>query len=224
MSKVHMKPCYYKILGVTHRADREEIKKAFRLLALRWHPDRNPNDPLAGSHFRALLEAYETLVDPSTRGRYDRGMGYGEAKREAQRKTGYYDADENEKSGPQSLDELLKECFGISGKAPSHSQAYDLRFDLQVARKEIARGRYEEIRYKRLALCPHCRGGPHASGRGTCSVCRESGEVEESCDLKVWVPAGSPDGTRLRISGVGDWLCGTGRFGDLVVVLHMVDL
>ena len=228
MSKAHVKLCYYKILGVTHRAGREEIKKAFRLLALRWHPDRNPHDPEAGSHFRALLEAYETLVDPSTRGRYDRGMGYRKPEERSRHGSRRHDYDiEDEKGAASSLDELLRECFGISGRVPHTPPTYDLRFDLQVIRGEIIRGRHEAIRYERLVLCPRCRGGPRMPGRAgreTCSECMGSGEVEEVCSLDVWIPAGSPDGTRLRIPGAGDRFRDTGQVGDLVVVLHVVDV
>ena len=71
-----MRSCYYTILGVSVRATQEEIKRAFRMLALRWHPDCNPQDPLAAERFMEVLDAYENLIDPSKRGRYDKGRRY----------------------------------------------------------------------------------------------------------------------------------------------------
>ncbi len=77
--------CYYKILGISIRASQDEIKKAFRMLAFRFHPDMNPADPDAARRFREVLKAYETLVDPRLRGKYDSLRGYsGRKGREAE--------------------------------------------------------------------------------------------------------------------------------------------
>ncbi len=214
-----MRRCYYKILGLSHRAGQDEIKKAFRILAFKWHPDRNPQDQQAGGHFRTLVEAYETLVDPAARGRYDRVMGYERIKGKT-RSGSFY----GEHDGSVSLDDILRECFGIHPRGSRASPVYDLRFDLQVARRSLREGRHEEISYSRRVLCEKC-GGNHRSFKGTtCAGCAGSGEKDEVCTVRVWIPQGSEDGTRLRVAGGGDEIRETGRRGDLVVVLHVVDM
>ncbi len=214
-----MRRCYYKILGLSHGAGQDEIKKAFRLLAFKWHPDKNREDQKAGGHFRMLVEAYETLVDPAARGRYDRVMGYEKQWRKNRPRSFY-----GEEDGSVSIDELLRECFGIHSRVSRVSRVYDLRFDLQVARQRLREGHYEEINYMRRILCGKC-GGTHRSLKGaTCAGCGGAGEVDERCTVRVWIPRGSEDGTRLRVAGGGDVIPEMGRWGDLVVVLHVVDM
>lgn len=217
-----MRICYYKILGVPIEASQKEIKKAFRALALRWHPDRNPREPLASERFKEAVEAYETLMDPSRRGRYDRSRGYLKPERKAGRKrkrsAGVSGAD-------VVVEEILQEAFGVS-RAPSPAAekgAYDLRFDLQVARSAIAYGAYEQIDFDRVVYCRACSGRSSTGSSFGCLGCGGDGEVLERCSARIWIPAEAEDGTRIRVGSIGDQPWRDCPPGDLVVVIHVFE-
>ncbi len=190
--------CYYKILGISIRASQDEIKKAFRMLAFRFHPDMNPADPDAARRFREVLKAYETLVDPRLRGKYDSLRGY------------------------SGVNDVLHEFFGIQYSAAKERRGSDLRFDLQLPHVAISEGAFEEIRYARWVFCGKCVGNGKKRPLNSCESCQGRGEVEEWCTVKVWVPPGSEEGTRVKIPGGGDRLSPAGTAGDLYVLLHIV--
>lgn len=209
--------CYYKILGISIRASQDEIKKAFRMLAFRFHPDMNPADPDAARRFREVLKAYETLVDPRLRGKYDSLRGYSGAKR----KRGGVPGPERD-NGNASVNDVLHEFFGIQYSAAKERRGSDLRFDLQLPRVVISEGAFEEIRYARWVFCGKCVGNGKKRPLNSCESCQGRGEVEEWCTVKVWVPPGSEEGTRVKIPGGGDRLSPAGTAGDLYVLLHIV--
>src|SRR5580658_4027228 len=91
---------YYEVLGVDRSADMDEIKKAYRKLALKFHPDRNPNDKTAEEKFKEIGEAYEALSDPVSRGAYDQ---YGHAAFDRSRRSGFHDPTD-----------IFREVFGSS--------------------------------------------------------------------------------------------------------------
>lgn len=215
-----MRACYYRILGVTVEASQEEIKRAFRLLALRWHPDRNPHDPNASNHFRDAVEAYETLTNPTARRLYDRRRGYIKGRRPvSQPVTPTFDGEADD----VTLNEVIKDFFGVDFRHFQRHHGNDLRFDLQVSRDGAHRGFFEEIRYERVVYCPACLGKGFGATRQLCLECRGNGEREEPCSLRLWVPAGSEGGSRLRVPGAGDILSPGGTPGDLVVFLYVAD-
>lgn len=209
-----MKACYYKILGVSARASQADIKKAFRLLALRLHPDCNPLDPKANGRFRKILEAYETLGDSTRRAQYDTVRGY---RRGSKGPAGW------QREGPVETDttirDILKEAFGVQVETSATVRGNDLRFDLQVPRSVAATGAYERISYERRVYCSSCGKVPLAS----CGTCHGTGEIEELCSLRVRIPAGADHGARLRIPGAGDRPSPRSRAGDLVILLHIVE-
>lgn len=209
--------CYYKILGISSSASQEEIKRAFRLLAFRCHPDRNPNNPQAGEHFRSALEAYETLVDPVKRKRYDRKRGYVPRGNGVRKRT-----NSTSRGSSTSLRDALREAFGIEYGFKERAIS-DLRFDLQIPSNALVDGAYEWIDYARLVFCCECMGNGRKSPTHPCEKCHGNGELEEACSLRVWIPAGTTPGSRLRISGVGDQPRPGGRAGDLVILLHTAD-
>jgi molecular chaperone DnaJ len=210
--------CYYKTLGISVSASQEEIKKAFRMLALNCHPDRNPKDPHAGEHFRAAVEAYETLIDPRKRNRYDilRGHAKGNGSRGRRSRT-------SSRESSVSFEEALREAFGIHFAGAKERAVNDLRFDLQVPRSALAQGVYEVIDYGRVVFCGDCSGNGRNNGFRSCKRCNGDGELEELRSLKVWIPAGSTQGSRLRISGAGDQPSPRRSAGDLVILLHIID-
>lgn len=210
--------CYYKILGVSVGASQEEIKKAFRGLALRWHPDRNPRDYQAPKRFREVLEAYETLIDPMRRRRYDQMRGHGKPKEAPQTRS--YDTSAG---NPFSYEDVLGELFGIQWNLCSERRINDLRFDLQVFRSSLGRETHERIYYQRVVYCHECHGNGKNRSRSSCRKCYGIGELEEDCTLHVRIPPDIQDGTRLRVSGAGDRPLPGRPAGDLVIVLHVVD-
>lgn len=215
------KSCYYRVLGVSVKASIEEIKRAFRILALRWHPDRNPGKVDGSERFREALEAYETLVNPRSRSRYDRSRGYSKI-----RKDSWRGLDPEEEEAPaSSFEEILQDVFGISRGPKRDNGVHDLRFDLQVPVSSAVAGGFEEITYVRSMPCGVCGGArTSAPNAATCPRCGGEGEVEEPCVIKVWIPPGSVNGTRVRVPGGGDRIPSRSALGDLVVVLHVVDV
>lgn len=213
-----MKVCYYKILGVSARASQAEIKKAFRLLALRLHPDCNPLDPEATGRFRKVLEAYETLGDSTRRVRYDTLHGY---RRRSRRSSALHREAAVERG--DTLQDILKEAFGVQCETRGTVCGNDLRFDLQVPRSVAAKGAYERIKYERRVFCASCTGNGRKLPLASCGACHGTGEQEELCSLRVWIPAGAGQGARLRIAGAGDRPSPWGRAGDLVILLYIVE-
>ncbi len=214
-----MKTCYYKILGIPIRATEEEIKRAFRLLAMRWHPDRNPDDPRAAERFREVLSAYETLVDPTTRWRYDCARGYEKSKK----KKGPKRSDHQDGDGEASFEDVFQEFFGIDHRIERSNRGIDLRFDLQLPKSAIVAGMFEEIDYSRVVFCLDCIGRGRKRPLRSCERCKGKGELEEACKVRVWIPPGSLEGTRLRVQGGGDCLSPGGQPGDLIVLLHVIE-
>ncbi len=217
-----MATCYYKVLGVSVRASQEEIKRAFRLLALRWHPDCNPHDPTAAERFREALEAYENLVDPSRRGRYDKARNYARSKGGTRRQR--RSASPGGRETPsQTVEEILREAFGVEFAGhPREQRTADLRFDLQVLERDALRGTQERIVFQRMVFCQECMGYGSRAMSSTCPVCHGQREVEETCAVTVRIPAGSREGTRLRLVGEGDRQSPWTPPGDLVVYLYVV--
>jgi molecular chaperone DnaJ len=217
-----MAACYYKVLGVPVRASQDEIKRAFRLLALRWHPDRNPHDALAAERFREALEAYENLIDPSRRCDYDKLRHHSRSRNATRRRRNGRHRMSNETS-TFTVEEILNEFFGVESIRQKEHKRGDLRFDLQVSRNSAIEGTHEQIVFQRMVFCQACIGNGSKSASSECSKCHGRGELEESCSLSVWIPAGSQPGVRLRVAGKGDRLSPMVPPGDLIVCLHIVE-
>ncbi len=169
---------YYEILGVSHDADEKEIKKAYRKLAMKWHPDHNEGNPEAETKFKECSEAYEVLSDPEKRQIYDR---YGE---EGLKGQGY--------SGPNMNDifshfgdifggggaDFFSSLFGGGGGGPV--QGNDLRQSLEITLDEAVKGTHKDIKLSRLEPCEKCEGSGAAPGskRVQCSTCRGMGRIQ----------------------------------------------
>ena len=253
---------YYEVLGVGRDASEEEVKRAYRKLAVKFHPDKNPDDPHAEEKFKELGEAYDVLMDSDKRAAYDRfghaafasgGAGFG----------GFHDPFD-----------IFREVFGgggfgggifetFFGGAGTHSEdrqrGSDLRYDMQIGLEEAAFGVEKEIEIEKLDTCDKCQGSgaepdsrtincPACGGRGqvissrgffhvsqTCPRCRGAGEIiEKPCPkcrgdgrveklsrVKLKIPAGIREGSRLRSSHNGEAGIRGAAPGDLYVVIHI---
>ncbi len=169
---------YYEVLGVNRGAGEEDLKKAYRRLAVQCHPDRNPGDKQAEERFKEINEAYQVLSDPEKRGQYDR---FGHAAFQGQQGAGFGGFDFS-----QGFEEVFSDIFGDffgAGRGRSRSRSRrgeDLRYDLEVEFEEAARGTEKVVKFQRLMTCEDCngaraRGG--AEGVKTCPNCRGTGQV-----------------------------------------------
>jgi molecular chaperone DnaJ len=166
---------YYEVLGVSRNADAEELKKAFRRLALKYHPDRNAGDPEAAEKFKEITEAYDVLSDPEKRQRYDR---YGHAGLEGVRMPDF--------SNPQSafdlFGDLFSDLFGGSRLRSGPRAGRDLLYELELSLPEAARGCKRTLTFPREELCPDCRGSGSQPGTrpAPCRYCRGQGVIIRS--------------------------------------------
>jgi molecular chaperone DnaJ len=163
---------YYEILGVPRDASEAEIKKAFRQLALKYHPDRNPGDKLAEEKFKEINEAYSCLSDPEKRANYDRfGVAEGIGAGFHPFDTGFGDI----------FEDIFGDFFGTftGHRRPRATKGNDLRYDLKISLMEAAFGTERFIEIPRWESCSDCNGTGSIPGKGpvTCSSCRGTGQI-----------------------------------------------
>lgn len=174
---------YYEILGLERNASAEDVKKAYRKLAIRYHPDKNPNDPTAEEKFKEAAEAYDVLGDNDKRARYDRfghqgvnGGGYG-----------------GSGQGGMSMDDIFSQFGDIFGENSPFGSFFggsggqqrrvrkgsDLRIKLKLNLQEVANGVEKKIKVKRYDTCGTCNGNGAKGGTAlkTCGTCNGSGQV-----------------------------------------------
>jgi molecular chaperone DnaJ len=171
---------YYVLLEISREASAEEIKKAYRRQALKFHPDKNPGDHAAEEKFKEVGEAYEVLSDADKRAAYDR-FGHAAFQGGAGRRApgGFHDPmdifrDMFRGSG------MFDDFFG--GGAGGPAQGSDLRYDLEITLEEVAAGVEKEIKYRRAGACDACKGSGAEPGskRQTCPTCGGAGQVVAS--------------------------------------------
>src|SRR5579863_7844078 len=168
---------YYEVLGVGRDADDQQIKSAYRKLALQHHPDRNPDNQESEERFKEAAEAYSVLSDPQKRAAYDRFGHQGVASG-----VGGFDG-----AGFPDLGDILSDVFGFSdmfggGSRQRRNRAQrgeDLRYDLEITFEDSMRGFSADIQVPRLEECGRCRGkgAEPEDGLTTCPTCRGRGEV-----------------------------------------------
>lgn len=246
-TEVMAKRDYYEVLGVARDAGEGEIKKAYRRVAMKYHPDRNPDDPDAEGKFKEATEAYEILSDSSKRSAYDQ---FGHAAVDGSGGQGA--------AGGASFSDIFGDVFGDifgAGRRGGPVRGSDLRYDLELTLEEAAQGTTSRIKVPTLAVCTTCDGSgarqgtapilcgtcqgsgqvrrsqgffavqqtcPSCRGRGRvisdpCAGCHGRGRIEESRTLSVKVPPGVDTGDRIRLSGEGEAGPNGGPSGDLYV-------
>lgn len=172
---------YYEVLGINRDASDDEIKKAYRKLAMKFHPDRNPDNPKAEEHFKEAKEAYEALSDEQKRAAYDQ---YGHAAFEAGGMGGGNPFGAGNAQGFDFSD-IFGDIFGgarggAGGRGRSSAQrGSDLRYNMEVTLEQAARGTETQIRIPTLAECDTCHGSGAKPGTSptTCSTCGGHGQV-----------------------------------------------
>ncbi|MEK6735949.1 MAG: molecular chaperone DnaJ [Pseudomonadota bacterium] len=241
---------YYEVLGVSRDADDSAIKKAYRKLAMKHHPDRNDGDVKSEELFKEAKEAYEILTDANKRAAYDQ---YGHA-----------GVDANGGGSAQGFSDAFSDIFGDifggsrGGRSNTH-RGSDLRYNLEISLEQAAHGTETKIRIPTMdkcetchgngakpgsspKICPTCNGHgqvrmqqgffsiqqtcPKCQGNGKiitspCTNCHGAGRVKQHKTLNVKIPSGVDEGDRIRISGEGEVGVNGGPSGDLYVVIQL---
>ena len=241
---------YYEVLGVGRQASADELRRAFRKIAMDSHPDRYPDDAAAAARFKEASEAYTVLSDPERRRSYDM---FGHSAVGA--------------SGPavDFSDMPFADIFDTFGRGRRErsNRGDDLRYDLTITFEESFTGVEKQLEVPRLAICDRCSGSGSEPGTGQetcpgcggsgqvrraaqsffgqvvttatcptcggagrilkspCQQCRGQGRVQRSKRLAVKIPAGVDTGSQIRISGEGEAGVRGGQAGDLYVVLRV---
>ena len=179
---------FYELLGVSRDADGATVKSAYRKMAMKYHPDRNPGDAEAEARFKACSAAYEVLKDPQKRAAYDRygheafqqGMGGGGG--------GHPDADFGDIG--DIFETIFGSAFGGGGGGAGRTRARrgaDLRYDMQVSLEEAFHGKSTEIEVEVAATCENCEGSgaEPSTGKRRCELCHGHGKVRAQQGLFV---------------------------------------
>src|SRR6187551_663603 len=170
---------YYEILGVARDASEADVKKAYRRLAMKHHPDRNPGNPEAEAHFKEAKEAYEALSDKDKRAAYDR---FGHAGVQGGPGGGGFGG------GADAFSDIFGDVFGDifgGGRRGGRSQVFrgaDLRYELELDLNQAVFGAAVEIDVPKLSECETCHGSGAAKGSNPiqCETCHGSGQVRVS--------------------------------------------
>lgn len=245
------KRCYYEVLSVTKTASGPEIKKAYRKLAMKFHPDRNPDDKEAEGKFKEASEAYEILSDAQKRQAYDQ---FGHAGVDGSAGQGGFGGG----GGFSDFGDIFGDIFG-GGSRRGPQPGQDLQYEVSLTLEEAVAGRSLDIRIPTKEVCDACEGSGAEAGssRETCHTCQGSGQVRvqqgffavartcpncygsgqiikspcKSCrgegykhskkTLTVQIPAGVDNGDRIRVQGEGEAGEVGAPHGDLYVLIRV---
>jgi len=238
----------YTVLGVARGASADEIKKAYRKLARKHHPDLNPGNKQAEERFKEISVAHDVLTDPAKRALYDEfGMeglqpNFDPARaREYQRwaesghgfsfrSEGPFEGFDFEGGSPRrsrraaeeerSFADIINQMFGGGAAAePPSARGEDIEHPIEVDFLDALRGTQTEVSVRRPAPCPQCNGTGR-QGMRACTRCGGTGAVEQRERLTVKIPPGVGDGSRVRVKGKGGAGRGGGS-GDLYFVVKV---
>src|SRR5579859_4481090 len=237
---------YYKILGVARGASTEEVKKAFRKLARKYHPDVNPGDKKAEDKFKEINEAYEVLSDSEKRRKYDT-LGpnwqeqFGPPAGGSRRTYSYGGAGsgrgtpfEFDPSGNSNFSDFFEAIFGrtggpgATGTTGMRGTRNDIRRrtgdnieqPVEVTLQEAYVGGMRTFNIQSTEVCTVCKGTGEAGGK-SCATCNGQGILPRNKKIQVKIPAGVDNGSRIRVAGEGQPGIGGGPRGDLYLVISV---
>ena len=233
---------YYDVLGVSKSSSKDELKKAYRKLAMKYHPDRNPDDQEAADKFKELSEAYEILSDDQKRQAYD-NFGHQGVNSQYSSAQGAADAFSD------IFGDIFSDIFGGSTRGRSRSSGADLAYNLSISLEEAVRGTEVSLQIPskercsgKFSTCSYCSGAgvvrmqqgffsmqqtcPQCRGEGeihdpNCNICHGRGYINKDKTLSVKIPAGIDSGDRIRLSGEGEPGNGNNPNGDLFITVDI---
>lgn len=268
---------YYEILGVKKDASKEEIKKAYRKLARKWHPDINPGNKDAEQKFKEFSAAYDCLGNDEKKKLYDEfgedGLraGFDEKKAREYKQYGAYEQQGAYEGGPgsqgygryQSYEDIFGDLFSGSGygrrsRTDASSVGMDMEYEITIDLLSALKGFETELSMQNMTDCPGCKGSgiepastmakcqtcggsgrmnvaqgpmqftkpcPDCHGHGSigkaCAQCMGSGQVTATDRIRVTIPQGVKEGSRVRLAGKGGQGLNGGRPGDLYLIIHV---
>ncbi len=245
------KACFYETLSVSRTATETEIKKSYRRMAMKYHPDRNPDNADAEAHFKEAKEAYEILSDSQKRTAYDQ---FGHAGVDQSAGGGGHGG-----FGAGGFGDMFNDIFG-NGRQQQNYRGADLRYHLDLSLEEAIEGATSKIRIPTRTDCKTCKGSgakkgtkpvtcttcaghgqvrmqqrffsvqqpcPHCHGTGQmitdpCDDCHGEGQIQEHKTLSVKVPPGVDTGDRIRLTGEGEAGTHGAEAGDLYVEVQVL--
>src|SRR5215468_9917787 len=237
----------YAILGLSKGASADEVRKAYRKLARKFHPDLNPGDKQAEERFKDLSLANDVLSDEKKRAIYDEfgmeGLQAGfdpararEYKRWADSGHGFsfrrgaggddagfeFDFGGGRRRGgdDRGFADILNEMFGGAAEEAPSPNGQDIEYPIEVDLLDALRGTRTSVTVRRPTPCETCKGTGRV-GRRACTTCGGTGTVETRERLSVKIPAGVGDGSRVRVAGKGGAGHNGGKAGDLYFVVHV---
>jgi len=172
------KRCYYEILEVERSAGEGELKSAFRKLAMKWHPDRNPGDKSSETRFKEINEAYEVLKDPNKRAAYDR-FGHAAFEHGAGPAGGFGDV-------ASAFADIFDDLFGMGGgrrgRGGGRERGADLRYNMEISLEEAYAGKTAQVRIPTSVTCESCSGSGAKAGTKpkACPTCGGQGRIRHA--------------------------------------------
>jgi DnaJ-class molecular chaperone len=223
---------YYETLGVPRAATTDEIKKAYRKLARKYHPDVNPNDKSAEEKFKEISEAYEVLSDAEKRKRYDQlGVGW-KAGADFTPPPGWSPwegarveyGDLGDIFGAGGFSDFFESLFGARRGAPRGGpfarRGRDIEAEIEIGLEDAHRGATRAITIQSSTHCPTCNGAGAIENK-PCPTCRGAGVVTRPRTLDVTIPAGMREGSVIRLAGQGEPGMGNAPPGDILLRLRL---
>ena len=213
---------YYKVLGVTKSASAEDIKKAFRKLARKYHPDVNPGDKKSEEKFKEINEAYEVLSDADKRRKYDT-LGpnwqdqFGFPSNTGGRSTNFRGSSMN--YNPAGFSDFFEALFGRPTTSTKKT-GEDIEQRVEVTLQEAYTGGIRTFNIQATETCPVCRGTRLVAGK-SCMNCNGLGSILRTKRIQVKIPAGVDNGSKIRVAGEGQPGSGGGNRGDLFLVISV---
>ena len=225
---------YYEILGVPRSASIDDIKKAYRKLAIKWHPDRQTDTDRAAAEekFKRINEAKEVLTDPEKRKKYDQfgqNWEHGQDFRPPQG-GGWQTMDPNDFEtmfgGGGGFSDFFASMFGddvrtrFQGRRQRSARGADVNADLRLTISDAIEGGKREFRLSTVQTCQTC-GGTGEIGDHVCPSCAGMGRVRGHKTVEVSIPKDVRDGMVLRLRGLGEAGQGDGPTGDLYLTIRL---